>query len=224
MSESIEFESDTGVNIEATAESGMLFVAIDGDGLNIDRTSAELTEARGMEVLDAGTHRVGGERQHLNIVLDGLRDGLRDELEDLRESSKTDEPLQYEVVERTKKTRAGGWGEREVSSRSLSTNKTLREMTEREAELHRQIDVEKDVPEDADPGDVLKLDDLLDDTRTKEEREQDALDEAAETGEEVVLESGTAPCSDPSEECNLDHVSRVATPDGEIETRRTHTW
>jgi hypothetical protein len=57
-----------------------------------------------------------------------------------------------------------------------------------------------------------------------EEKDQDALEESAEIGEEVVISKTTTYCNDSSKECNLDHVTRVATPEGEIETRRTHTY
>lgn len=143
---------------------------------------------------------------------------------DSTETLTTDAPLQYEVEEYTKTSRAGGWGKQELTKQRLRTNKSYAEMTERERELHRKVDTDYDVPEDAEDGDVFALGDILDDPRTSDEIEQDALDEAVETGEEVVINSSTTDCNDPSRECNLDHVTRVATPDGEINTQRTHTY
>jgi len=65
----------------------------------------------------------------------------------------------------------------------------------------------------------LKLD-SIDRERTDEERA--ALDEAAETGERVVIDQTTIDCRDPGAECSADRVTRVATPEGEIESRTTH--
>ena len=59
---------------------------------------------------------------------------------------------------------------------------------------------------------------------TDAETARDALDEAAADGEPVSITTTSARCSDPSEECSLDRVTYRATPDGEIETDRSHTW
>lgn len=47
---------------------------------------------------------------------------------------------------------------------------------------------------------------------------------AAETGERQVIARTGGPCTDPTEECNYDHVTYFATPEGEIDVKRTHTW
>lgn len=215
----ISFTTDRGADVAVTADGGTIFVDVDSPAITLDRISAFLETHKGMDVLNLGTHRVQGDRQELQIPV-GDR---RAEIEELREDSKDDSPLTYEVEERTETSSAGGWGKREITKQRLAPSKTYGEMTEREKELSRKIDTDR-VPDDAEPGDVLAPDDLLDDARTTEEKEQDALDEAAETGEEVVISKTITDCNDSSKECNLDHVTRVATPDGEIETRRTHTY
>lgn len=52
--------------------------------------------------------------------------------------------------------------------------------------------------------------------------EQTALDKARETDTDVTIETWTEACDGSVNECSLDHVRRVATPDGEIEIRRNH--
>lgn len=138
-------------------------------------------------------------------------------------AKRQDEPLTYTVEEYTTTSRAGGWGEQTFEKTRLAPSKPTGDMDERQRELHGRVDTGR-VPDDAEPGDVLTFADLLDDPRTRDERDQDALTEAAETGQDVVISRQTAPCNDSREECSLDHVSKIATPDGEIETRRTHTW
>lgn len=216
----IAFTTERGADVTVTADSGTLFVSVESPAISIDRTSAFVETHKGMDVLNLGTHRVQGDRQTLQIPVDEYKA----EIEELREDSKDDSPLTYEVEEYTKTTRAGGWGKREITKQRLAPSKSYSEMTEREQKLSRKVDTDR-VPDDAEPGDVLTFEDLLADPRTDEEKEQDALDEAAETGEEVVISKTTAAeCNDPSKECNLDHVTRVATPDGDVETRRTHTY
>lgn len=51
-----------------------------------------------------------------------------------------------------------------------------------------------------------------------------AFDEAAETGDPVEMAGGTDRCSDPSAECNLDLLTYRATPDGDVDIERTHTY
>lgn len=51
-----------------------------------------------------------------------------------------------------------------------------------------------------------------------------ALDEASAAGERVPALSTTGECADDSRECSLDRVAFVATPDGEIDVERTHTY
>jgi hypothetical protein len=56
----------------------------------------------------------------------------------------------------------------------------------------------------------------------REAERQAALTEAQETGERVAIETGTVPCDGSAIECDLDRVTRYATPEGEIETERIH--
>lgn len=53
---------------------------------------------------------------------------------------------------------------------------------------------------------------------------RESLDEAAESGEKIEVASGNASCSDPNEECSLDLLTYYATPNGEIDVSRTHTY
>lgn len=215
----ITFTTDRGSEVTVTADTGTLFVSVESSAITISRTSAFVETHKGTDVLNLGAHRVQGTRQTIQIPVEGRQE----EIEQLAEDSKTDAPLVYEVEEYTETSRAGGWGKREITKQRLSPNKSFSEMTDREQSLSHQVKTDR-VPDDAEPGDVLTLEDLLDDPRTREERDQDALDEAAETGEEVVISETTTDCNDASRECSLDHVTRVATPGGEIETRRTHTY
>jgi hypothetical protein len=48
--------------------------------------------------------------------------------------------------------------------------------------------------------------------------------EAARTGKPVVLDSYSDECNDPREECDLDHVTVYAMPDGSTKESRSHTW
>lgn len=217
--EEITFTTERGADVTVTAENGTLFVSVDSSAITIDRTSAFVEAYKGMDVLNLGTHRVQGDRQKLQIPVGENKD----EIEQLREDSEpepTDEPLAYEVTETTRK---GSWGQ-EITKQKLRATKPHGEMTEKEKELNMKVNKKNDVPNDAEAGDIVALEDILGDTRTREEKDQDALEEASETGEEVVISKTTTDCNDPSKECNLDHVTRVATPDGEIETRRTHTY
>jgi hypothetical protein len=54
--------------------------------------------------------------------------------------------------------------------------------------------------------------------------EERALQEAEESGEDVVVASWVEDCRDRRRECSVDRVQRVATPDGDVVTRRTHTY
>jgi hypothetical protein len=215
----ITFTTERGADVTVTADNGTLFVGVESDAITIDQTSAFLATHKGMDVLNLGTHRVQGERQKLQIPVGENKD----EIEQLREDSEpdpTDEPLEYEVTETTRK---GSWGQ-EITKQKLQATKSYSEMTEKEKELNMKVDQKHDVPDDAEAGDIIALDDIVEDTRTQEEKDQEALDEAAETGKEVVISKTTTDCNDATKECNLDHVTRVATPKGEIETRRTHTY
>lgn len=53
---------------------------------------------------------------------------------------------------------------------------------------------------------------------------REAIEDAIDSGERVEVARGTDSCRDPSAECNLDHVTYYATPDGEIDISRTHTF
>lgn len=216
----IEITTDSGTDVTVTADAGRLFVTAEKGPISLDRKSARLDTEQGHDVLNCGKQRTpDGEKVRVHIPVD---DHLN-EITQLREDSKSDVPLQYEVVEQTKRARTDGWGSGEVTVLKLSANKSITEMDERETDLNSKIDKEYDVPEDAEVGDEFRPGDLLGDARTEDEKEQDALDEAAETGEDVVISKTTTECNDDAKECNLDHVSRVATPDGDIETHRTHT-
>lgn len=214
--DAIEFVTDNGADVTVTADSGSLRVNLTSDDLSFE-TKALIGEVEGRTVLKCGRKRTD-DGTKINALVPV--DGRVDELEQLREASKSDEPLRFEVVERTK---SGSWGQT-ITNQRLKPTKSHAEWTDAERELGLKVDTDHDVPEDAEAGDVFALDDLLDDTRTAEEKDQAALDEAAETGEEVVISKSTTDCNDASKECNLDHVTRVATPDGDIETRRTHTY
>ena len=48
--------------------------------------------------------------------------------------------------------------------------------------------------------------------------------EAKTTKKPVELYGYSAPCNDPSEECDLDNVTVYAMPDGTKKTFRNHTW
>jgi hypothetical protein len=61
-------------------------------------------------------------------------------------------------------------------------------------------------------------------TNADPEEVRESLEAAAESGEKVQVASGTASCSDPREECSLDRLSYWATPNGEVEMTRTHTY
>ena len=53
---------------------------------------------------------------------------------------------------------------------------------------------------------------------------QAKFDEAAITGQPVVLQSYATDCNDPKEECSTDIVTVYAMPDGTTKTTRQHTW
>ncbi len=48
--------------------------------------------------------------------------------------------------------------------------------------------------------------------------------EAKRTGDQQVLDSYSAECNDPREECDIDSVTVYAMPDGSRKTVRSHTW
>lgn len=52
----------------------------------------------------------------------------------------------------------------------------------------------------------------------------DAFDEAKKDGEKVEVADGTDSCNDRNKECNLDLITYYATPDGEVEKNRVHTY
>jgi hypothetical protein len=215
----IEWMSD-GRQITITADRGRLTVTVDGDDLEFEFLSPQFVTHKGDNFLDCGRQRLNdGTKINAQVGIDDRKA----ELKQLKEDSKRTHSLAYTVEEYTKTTRSD-WGNNKVTKQRLSPNKTVREMTDRESELHRRVDRERDVPDDAEPGETFGFEELLDDPRTRDERDQDALDEAAETGEEVVITRSTTDCNDPSKECNVDHVSRVATPDGDITTQRIHTY
>jgi hypothetical protein len=61
-------------------------------------------------------------------------------------------------------------------------------------------------------------------TNADPETVRESLDEAVESGEKVQVASGTASCSEPNKQCNLDRLTYYATPDGEINVSRIHTY
>ena len=206
--------------IIVSADTGTLHVDFRSPDTWFTNTPAELKTVEGRDALDAGQQRDDNGEKFVALVPIGDR---REEIEQLREDSEieqTDTPLAYEVVEQTKRVR----GAREITKQKLDATKDRAEMTDRQRDLHRKVDTENDVPADAIAGDVHTVEDLLEDPRTDEEIEQDALDEAAETGEAVVLNKTTTTCNDPSKQCLTDKITRLATPEGEIETDRTHTY
>lgn len=212
--------TDGGKDVTVTADRGTLYVSLEGPDVSFTDVRADLTTVKGREVLDAGHQRTDDGEKIRALVTIGDR---REDIEQLREGSEpeqTDTPLAYEVREWTT---TGSW-DQEITHQKLVATKDRAEMTERQRELHRKVDADNDVPEDAIAGDVYTAEDLLDDPRTGEEREQDAIEEAAETGESVVINKSTTSCNDPSKECSLDKVTRIATPEGEIKTERTHTY
>jgi hypothetical protein len=218
----IAFTTDRGADVTVTAEDGALFITVPEHGLTAAR--ATLDRERGQDVLDAGIHRDNsGERFRALIPVGDRRETLA-ALREASEPAQTDEPLTYEVVEETERLPSlDGWGGDTRTVETLQASKLHAEMTDRQRELARRVDTDR-VPDDADVGDALTLDELLDDPRTADEQEQDALEEAAETGEKVIIARSSTGCYDATKECSLDHVTRVATPEGEIETRRTHTY
>lgn len=72
-----------------------------------------------------------------------------------------------------------------------------------------------------------KLKEMRDDSEPEHEYSeevQEAIEEAKESGEKVEIDSRSTTCNDSSRECGVDTVTRYATPDGEIETDRRHTY
>jgi hypothetical protein len=53
---------------------------------------------------------------------------------------------------------------------------------------------------------------------------QKKMEEAKNTGEDVVFRSWTEPCNDEDEECDIDHVIEYVTPSGQLKVVRHHTW
>jgi single-stranded DNA-specific DHH superfamily exonuclease len=99
----------------------------------------------------------------------------------------------------------------EASSRVDGVEETLAEI---DAELEREqawAELVADYP-------------TLRGTNADPETVRESLDVAAESGERVQVASGTASCSDPNEECSLDRLTYYATPNGEIDISRTHTY
>lgn len=60
--------------------------------------------------------------------------------------------------------------------------------------------------------------------RVEEEKYEEALQEARETGENVELKRYSAPCNDPKEECNIDIIIVYVTPSGRTKETRVHTY
>lgn len=216
----LTFQTDSGNTVTVTATRGTLTATVDGPDIAFEDTRCRLTTSRGTDVLACGQQTTkDGDTIDAYIPTEGHKDDIKA----LKKNSKTDAPLTYEVEEYERSTRSD-WGGGTVTQTRLSANKSRVERTDAENDLARQIDTDHDVPEDAEPGDVLAPGDILDDARTSAEREQDALEEAADTGDEVVISRTTTSCNDSSRECSTDRVARVATPAGDVETRRTHTY
>lgn len=130
--------------------------------------------------------------------------------------------LTYEVEEHTTLRKTTG---PDITELKLIASKRHEEMSEDEKDLWMEVKLYGEVPDDAEAGDVyLPTEVLPDGHQTAAERDQAALDEAAETGDVVVISEGTTGCNDDDKECSLDRVARVATPEGDIEKRRTHTY
>jgi len=215
----IEFTTERGADVRVTADGETLWVDVTSDAVNLD-TTGHLDTHEGRDVLNCGRHRVGGSRQIIQIPVDDRRESI----ENLKTDPTTDEPLTYEVVEKEEsRPSLDGWGGGTRTVKMLSPSKEQKQRTDRQRELHLRVDTDR-IPEEAEVGDVLTFEDLLDDARTADEQDQDALNKAADTGEEVVINESMTDCNDTSKECNLDHVTKVATPEGEIETRRSHTY
>jgi len=98
-----------------------------------------------------------------------------------------------------------------------------------------QFGVAQNVPDDAEVGDVVTASEVFeswdgegtesDDVEETAETDpvENAREEAAETGNRVHIDTHTVPCDgSEGDECSTDRVARYATPDGGIETERTH--
>jgi len=134
----------------------------------------------------------------------------------------TDTQLTYEVEKHLKHAKTTG---PDIYELKPIRQGDYEDLTDRQRELSIDVRLYGELPDDADEGDIYTAWELLPDGhQTAEQRDQDALDEAQETGEEVIITSATIGCNDDDRECNLDRASRVATPEGEIEKRRTHTY
>jgi len=130
--------------------------------------------------------------------------------------------LTYDVEKQLKLTKTTG---PDIYELTPIKSKSVDDMTDTEEELWMAVRLYGELPDDAEEGDVYTPWELLPEGhQTPAQRDQDALDEAAETGEEVVITSTTVSCNDDTNACNLDRVARVATPEGEIDKRRTHTY
>lgn len=218
-SEAIEWD-DGKKSVKVEARRGKLYVTLDAPGVYFEEERGHLDEVKGKDVLNCGHQRDDDGKKFNALIVVSDR---REELEQLREDSEpeqTDDPLTYEVEEYSKGK--GSWGQ-EITGKRLVPSKSYANMNARQRELHRRVDTEN-APDDAEPGDVITLADLFDDARTTEDKEQEALKEAKETGENVVISRTSTECNDPSKECNTDRVARIATPSGEIEVERTHTY
>jgi len=60
--------------------------------------------------------------------------------------------------------------------------------------------------------------------REKNDRINEIKEKAIKTGKRQLLNQYNDECNDPSEECNYDIIYEYILPNGEIETKRNHTW
>jgi hypothetical protein len=134
---------------------------------------------------------------------------------------KMDEPT-YEVEKHLKLKKTTG---PDIYETKPILKQDYDDLTEEQTDLWLEVRLYGDLPDDAEEGEVYTASELLpDDHQISAERDQEALGEAVETGEEVVISSASIGCNDDDKKCSLDRVARVATPEGNIEKRRTHTY
>lgn len=136
----------------------------------------------------------------------------------------TAEPLRFKVVEKRKvNPKISG-----ATYHRIEAQKPPEDRTDEESRIVRKVNARHDVPEDAEDGDEFTVEELAEaidrDLRPESQKEQDALREAREAGETVTVWKTTDFCDDSSKQCSTDTVRKVATPDGEIETQREHTF
>jgi len=241
----LKTETKRGTKIIMKLDEGEKEMKITAKGIFEDRTFHKM-DYKGQEVLNAGIKKINGKKERLltpiNKKMKKWIEKAEKEIEKLKEKERQ-EKVVFEVI----KTKNSGWApnwkvldrkEKLLSEEQREKIRQLRSILGEKqlfAGATKHIDVDNLPVEEGEKYTLAEIIALCEEHSEKwqqskqeekehEEHYQECLKEARETGKNIKLDSYTAHCNDPNEECNTDIITIYVTPSGRKKEERTHTY